>query len=174
MKLFGLTGTSGSGKTELILKLINHFNQNNINVSIIKHAHHNFDIDKPNKDSFQYRKNGAVESMISSQTRWAIIHENKNQPEENLKNLISHMQKVDLILVEGFKQQPIPKIEVWRKNHSQNPIATQNNKLQILAITTPKNDMKFITYQTIIPIENINEIAQFIVKNAIETKDFTP
>jgi molybdopterin-guanine dinucleotide biosynthesis protein MobB len=114
MKVFGLAGWSGSGKTTLLVHLIPELISRGLNVSTIKHAHHKFDIDQPGKDSHAHRSAGATEVMVSAANRWALMHENRGEPEPDLNGLVSHMSKVDLVLVEGFRSYPHPKLEVHR------------------------------------------------------------
>ena len=114
MKIFGFAGWSGSGKTSLIVYLIPVLINKGYSVSTIKHAHHKFDIDKPGKDSFEHRHAGASEVMISSEKRWALMHENRNDIEPDPKILLDKMKPVDIILIEGFKNHSHPKIEVHR------------------------------------------------------------
>lgn len=114
MKIFGLAGWSGSGKTTLVMGLLPEFNARGYTVSTVKHAHHNFDIDKPGKDSYEHRRAGATEVMVSSANRWALMHENRGGPEPDLDELIRRMTPVDLVLVEGFKRHGHAKMEVHR------------------------------------------------------------
>ncbi|MBB43693.1 MAG: molybdopterin-guanine dinucleotide biosynthesis protein B [Rhodospirillaceae bacterium] len=114
MKLFGITGWSGSGKTTLITKLIPALKKHKLTVATIKHAHHNFDIDQKGKDSFRFRKSGAREILISSSHRWVLIHENTKDCEPTLAQLIEKLSPVDILLIEGFKHEPYPKLEVYR------------------------------------------------------------
>jgi molybdopterin-guanine dinucleotide biosynthesis protein B len=114
MRIFGLAGWSGSGKTNLVVRLLPELIARGLTVSTVKHAHHAFDIDKPGKDSWQHRAAGAAEVMISSANRWALMHEHRGAPEADLETLISHMSPVDLVLVEGFKTNPHPKLEIHR------------------------------------------------------------
>jgi molybdopterin-guanine dinucleotide biosynthesis adapter protein len=114
MRIFGLAGWSGSGKTTLMTALIPEFVSRGVSVSTVKHAHHAFDIDHPGKDSWRHRQAGAREVMISSQNRWALMNELRGAPEPSLDELIRRMSPVDLLLVEGFKRHPHPKIEVYR------------------------------------------------------------
>ena len=114
MKIFGLTGWSGSGKTTLLVRLIPELIGIGLSVSTIKHAHHSFDIDTPGKDSFEHRAAGASEVMISSARRWALMHENIDDPELGLDSLLDRMSPTDVVLVEGFKDEPHQKIEVYR------------------------------------------------------------
>lgn len=114
MKVFGLAGWSGSGKTTLLVHLIPELIARGLRVSTIKHAHHQFDIDQPGKDSHAHRTAGAAEVMVSAANRWALMHENRGGPEPDLDELVSHMSKVDLVLVEGFRSYPHPKLEIHR------------------------------------------------------------
>ncbi|WP_424195713.1 molybdopterin-guanine dinucleotide biosynthesis protein B [Ampullimonas aquatilis] len=114
MKVFGIVGYSGAGKTTLIEKLLVHFRQQGIKVSIIKHSHKGFDIDRPGKDSWRHREAGACEVLIASDSRWVLMHELHNQAEPDLAELLTHFSPCDLVLVEGYKSMPIPKLEVWR------------------------------------------------------------
>lgn len=113
MKLLGLIGWSGSGKTHLLTRLLPLFTAHGLSVSTIKHAHHGFDLDQPGKDSFQHRAAGAREVLIASAARWAVMHE-LDGPEPSLEALTDRLSPVDLVLVEGFKASPHPKIEVCR------------------------------------------------------------
>jgi molybdopterin-guanine dinucleotide biosynthesis protein B len=114
MRIFGLAGWSGSGKTTLLTAVIPELIARGLTVSTIKHAHHEFDIDQPGKDSWRHRDAGAREVMVSSARRWALMHELRGAPEPTLDELVGHMTPVDLLLVEGFKRHPHPKIEVHR------------------------------------------------------------
>ena len=114
MRIFGLAGWSGSGKTTLMTALIPELVSRGMTVSTFKHAHHAFDVDQPGKDSWRHRQAGAREVMISSPNRWALMHELRGAPESSFDELVRRMSPVDLLLVEGFKRYPHPKIEVYR------------------------------------------------------------
>jgi molybdopterin-guanine dinucleotide biosynthesis adapter protein len=114
MRVFGLAGWSGSGKTTLMTALIPEFVARGLSVSTVKHAHHAFDVDQPGKDSWRHRQAGASEVMIVSERRWALMHELRGAPEPSLDDLLQRITPVDLLLVEGFKFHPHPKIEVHR------------------------------------------------------------
>jgi molybdopterin-guanine dinucleotide biosynthesis protein B len=114
MRIIGLAGWSGSGKTTLLAKLIPVLNARGLKVSTIKHAHHNFDLDKPGKDSYVHREAGATEVFISSARRWAQLHELADEEELHLRDIIGRMSPVDLVIVEGFKRETHPKIEIYR------------------------------------------------------------
>ncbi len=122
MRIFGLAGWSGSGKTTLMTALIPEFVARGITVSTIKHAHHAFDVDQPGKDSWRHRQAGASEVMVVSERRWALMHELRGAPEPGLDELVPRMTPVDLLLVEGFKHHPHPKIEVYRPSLGKPPL----------------------------------------------------
>lgn len=114
MRVFGFAGYSGSGKTTLIERVIPQLVQRGLRVSLIKHAHHDFDIDQPGKDSWRHRRAGATEVLITSDQRWALMHELRGAPEPGLARQLALLSPCDLVLVEGFKAAAIPKIEVHR------------------------------------------------------------
>jgi len=114
VRLIGLAGWSGSGKTTLLAKLLPLLIARGRTVSTLKHAHHEFDIDKPGKDSHTHRLAGAREVLISSARRWALMHELRGEPELGLHELLTHLSPVDLVIVEGYKTQSHPKLEVHR------------------------------------------------------------
>ena len=114
MRIFGFAGWSGSGKTTLIEKLIPLFVQRGLRVALIKHAHHTFDVDQPGKDSYRHRHAGCTEVLVSSSRRWALVHELRGAPEPGLPELLERLSPADLVLVEGFKRERLPKLEVYR------------------------------------------------------------
>jgi molybdopterin-guanine dinucleotide biosynthesis adapter protein len=114
MKVFGFAGYSGSGKTTLIEQLIPRFTQRGLVVSLIKHAHHAFDIDRPGKDSYRHREAGATEVLVTSDQRWVLMHELRGEPEPGLHRQLERLSPCDLVLVEGYKRADIPKLEVHR------------------------------------------------------------
>jgi molybdopterin-guanine dinucleotide biosynthesis protein B len=114
MKVLGISGWSGSGKTTLLSDVIPLLVAHGLRVSTIKHAHHEFDIDQPGKDSYRHREAGASEVLISSAKRYAIMHEHRGAAEPTLEELLTRLSPVDLVLVEGFKKSSHAKIEVWR------------------------------------------------------------
>ena len=114
MRVIGLAGWSGAGKTTLLSKLIPELTGRGLSVSTVKHAHHAFDIDQPGKDSYVHRQAGATEVLISSSRRYALVHELRDEPEAQLEQLLERLARVDLVVVEGFKRAPHPKIEVHR------------------------------------------------------------
>ncbi len=114
MRVFGLAGWSGSGKTTLITKVIPVLIRRGLKIATIKHAHHEFDIDRPGKDSWLHREAGASEVIVSSGRRWALVHELRSAPEPSLVELLAKLSPADLVIVEGFKRQSYPKLEVYR------------------------------------------------------------
>ncbi len=114
MRIIGLAGWSGAGKTTLVAKLIPAITARGLRVSTIKHAHHAFDVDRPGKDSYAHRMAGATEVLVSSQNRFALMHELRGAPELTLPQLLAKLSPVDLVLVEGYKREPHPKLEVFR------------------------------------------------------------
>src|SRR3954469_21733449 len=114
MKVIGLAGWSGAGKTTLLTRLIPHLMAQGLRVSVIKHAHHSFDVDVPGKDSWVHRQSGAAEVLVSSGQRWALMHELRNAAEPRLPVLLNTLSPVDLVVAKGFKSEPHRKIEVHR------------------------------------------------------------
>ena len=160
MKIFGFAGWSGSGKTTLIINLIPELVGRGLSVSTMKHAHHNFDIDQPGKDSYEHRQAGASEVMISASNRWALMHEVRENNEPSIDELIVRMTPVDLLLVEGFKWHPHPKMEVHRPVVGK-PLLQINDPAIIAVASDEKlNDLS-------VPIFNLNDIvgiADFIIE----------
>jgi molybdopterin-guanine dinucleotide biosynthesis protein B len=114
MRIIGLAGWSGSGKTTLITKVIPVLVGRGLKVATVKHAHHEFDIDRPGKDSWLHREAGASEVVVASSRRWALIHELRGEPEPPLAELLAKLSPADLVIVEGFKRHAHPKLEVYR------------------------------------------------------------
>ena len=159
-KIIGITGWKNVGKTyyaSLIIKLLV---KRGYQVGSIKHAHHDFDIDKPGTDSFKHREAGSNQVIISSSKRWAKITENKNENEKNLDELIQELQNVDVIVVEGFKKDNHPKIEILSKDLKNRNKETKN----VIAIVS--DDFK----DTITPVYKENDIenlVEFIIKKIL-------
>ncbi|MBI2310952.1 MAG: molybdopterin-guanine dinucleotide biosynthesis protein B [Betaproteobacteria bacterium] len=159
MKVFGFAGYSGSGKTTLVEELIPRFVMEGLRVSVIKHAHHDFDIDKPGKDSYRHRRAGATEVMITASRRWVIMHELGNEPEPELPEQLKRLSPCDLVLVEGFKRQPIPKLEIHRKE-AHKPLLFPEDK-HVVAIAT---DEKLDTTLPQFGLEDYDAIVNFILR----------
>ncbi len=161
--LFGLAGWSGSGKTTLSTKLIRNFSKIGINVGTLKHAHHKFDIDKPGKDSYNLRKAGAKPVIISSKERFALIQENYQNEEKSLFKMLEMfskepINKCDIIVVEGYKNENIPKLEVHRSIINK-PFLFKNDK-NIFAIAS---DNEKVTTIPSLDLNNINSITNFLI-----------
>lgn len=135
MKIFGLTGWSGSGKTTLLTALIPVLTASGRTVSTIKHAHHGFDLDQPGKDSWRHREAGAQEVLVASATRWALLHELRG-PEPPLPDLLHRLAPVDIVLVEGFKANPHPKLEVYRPTLEKPPMWPERPDIVAVASDT--------------------------------------
>jgi molybdopterin-guanine dinucleotide biosynthesis protein MobB len=160
MEIIGISGWSGNGKTTLLTRLIPALIKRGFKVSTIKHAHHKFDIDTPGKDSYRHREAGAEEVLISSSSRWALMHENHGSGEARLEYLIAKMTPVDILLVEGFKSEDFPKIEVWRRESGTEPRVTSDSN--IIALATP--DLSYSAPVPVLDLNDENAIAEFIVQ----------
>lgn len=133
-RVFGIVGWKNSGKTTLVVNLVRAFREKGLTVSTVKHAHHHFDIDRPGKDSFLHREAGAGQVMIASDSRWALMTEHGGPERPPLAALVAQMTPVDIILAEGFKADPHPKLEVRRDNTA--PLIAAED-LTIRAVVTP-------------------------------------
>jgi molybdopterin-guanine dinucleotide biosynthesis protein B len=166
MKMIGLAGWSGAGKTTLLSRLVPHLIEQGLRVSVVKHAHHDFDIDVPGKDSWVHRQAGATEVLVSSGRRWALMHELRGTPELRLPDLLKKMSQVDLVLVEGFKTESHRKIEVHRAANGK-PLLFPDDPA-IAGIATDAD------VQTVLPIAHIDDIpaiAAMMQRSAISVKD---
>jgi molybdopterin-guanine dinucleotide biosynthesis protein B len=114
MRVIGLAGWSGAGKTTLLTKVIPRLTARGLRVSTLKHAHHTFDLDQPGKDSYVHRVAGATEVLVGAASRWALVHELREEPEPNLRELLKRLSPVDLVVIEGYKREAHPKLEVHR------------------------------------------------------------
>ena len=132
MRVIGLAGWSSSGKTTLITKVIPVLVGRGLKIATIKHAHHDFDIDRPGKDSWLHREAGASEVLVASGRRWALVHELREEPEPSLAELFRLLKTVDLVLVEGFKRDPLPKIEVFRAANGEPPLYPDDRNIVAL------------------------------------------
>jgi molybdopterin-guanine dinucleotide biosynthesis protein B len=160
MKIFGFAGYSGSGKTTLIEQLIPLFTARGLKVSLIKHAHHAFDVDTPGKDSYRHRHAGCSEVLVTSSRRWVLMHELRDEAEPDLNQQLMHLSPCDLVLVEGFKHDRIPKIEVYRALVGEPLLHPQDTNIVAVASDAP--------LQTTLPQLDLNQpprIAEFVVKH---------
>jgi molybdopterin-guanine dinucleotide biosynthesis protein B len=137
MKTLGFAGWSGSGKTTLIERLIPRFVEQGLMVSLIKHAHHDFDVDKPGKDSWRHRKAGCSEVLLVSDQRMALMHELRGASEPELEQCIARLSPCDLLLIEGYKHHPMPKLEVWRQSVGKPLLHPQDSHIIAVASDAP-------------------------------------
>lgn len=162
MRTFGLAGWSGSGKTTLVVKLLPELIGRGFRVSTMKHTHHRFDMDKPGKDSHNHRMAGAEEVMVTSSTRWALLHELRDDPEPDIETLISHMSPVDLVLIEGFKSYPHAKLEVHRPSLKKPLLAVDDPSVVAIATDEPFTHGGL----PVIDLDDTAAIADFIIGHA--------
>jgi molybdopterin-guanine dinucleotide biosynthesis protein B len=150
MKVIGIAGWSGAGKTTLISRVIPYLREQGLRVSVIKHAHHDFDVDVPGKDSWVHRQSGAEEVLVSSANRWALMHELRGAAEPSLPELIRKMSPVDLVVIEGFKSEPHRKIEVYRKASGKPPLFPEDPAIAGIATDA--------TIETALPVAHLDDI----------------
>lgn len=160
MKVFGFAGWSGSGKTTLIEKLIPRFTKRGLRVSLIKHAHHTFDVDQPGKDSYRHRHAGATQVLVTSSRRWVLIHELRGAPEPSFEQQLQHLSPCDLLIVEGFKHAPIPKLEVWREATGEAPLHPRDPHVVAVA-----SDAQLETKLPLLDLNDDAAIETFILKH---------
>jgi len=160
MKTFGFAGWSGSGKTTLIEKLIPRFTGRGLRVSLIKHAHHTFDVDHEGKDSYRHRHAGATEVLVTSSRRWVLMHELRGAQEPSFDEQIRHFSSCDLLIVEGFKHAPIPKLEVWRAATGEGLLHPQDPHIVAVA-----SDAKVDTKLPLLDLNDDAAIAEFILNH---------
>lgn len=158
MIVFGIAGWSGSGKTTLIEKLIPCLTGRGKRVSVIKHAHHGFDLDRPGKDSYRHREAGASQVLMLSSQRWVLMHELRDDPEPDLDRQLELLGPCDVVLIEGFKAAPVPKVEVYRAANDKPPLWPDNR--HVVAVATSD------TVSCPLPLLALNDadqIARFIL-----------
>jgi len=164
MKIFGFAGWSGSGKTTLIERLIPVLVERAGAVSLVKHAHHEFDIDQPGKDSFRHRQAGCTEVLVSSLRRYALMHELRGERELTLFEALRLLSPCELVLVEGYKTQPIPKLEVWRPSVHK-PLLHPDDPA-IRGIATDEPAAVDAGPLPVFGLDAVDEIATFILQEA--------
>ena len=138
MKVFGIAGRSGMGKTTLLERLVPELTARGLRVSLIKHSHKSIDIDRPGKDSYRLREAGCSEVLLLGNDRWALMHELRDDAEPPLDYLIGRLQRCDLVLIEGFKQGDFPKLEVWRASLGTDALWPQWGGIVGIASDTPR------------------------------------
>jgi len=158
MRLIGLAGWSGSGKTTLLARLIPTLVGRGQRVSTIKHAHHEFDIDQPGKDSWVHRQAGASEVLVASAWRFALMHELRGEAEPSLPELVGRLSPVDIVVIEGFKRDPHPKIEVHRAENGK--ALLQPDDPWIVAVASPARVSDAVPW---LPLDDAEAVADFIM-----------
>jgi molybdopterin-guanine dinucleotide biosynthesis protein B len=166
MKVIGLSGWSGAGKTTLLARVIPYLLGHGLRVSVIKHAHHEFDVDVPGKDSWVHRQSGATEVLVSSSRRWALMHELRGASEPLLPELLTKMSPVDLVIVEGFKREPHRKIEVHRMANNKPPLFPDDPG--IVGIAT---DAVIETALPVARLDDVEAVAGLLQRSAISVDD---
>lgn len=161
MRLIGLAGWSGSGKTTLTSRLLPALIARGLTVSTMKHAHHSFDIDQPGKDSYVHRMAGASEVLVASANRWALMHEHRGASEPGAAELIRHMTPVDLLLIEGFKREPHPKLEVYRQPNGKPLLHPEDPHIVAVASDVPLPQSPL----PVLLIDDIAGIAAFVIRH---------
>src|SRR3954469_15033905 len=161
MKVIGIAGWSGAGKTTLLTRVIPLLAARGLRVSTIKHAHHAFDIDQPGKDSHMHRQAGATEVLISSANRFALMHELRGEPELALGALLARLSPVDLVLVEGFKHEAHPKLEVYRASVGKPLLAPDDSNIVAIA-----SDGPVAARVPVISLGDIEAVADILVAHA--------
>lgn len=167
MKIIGITGWSGAGKTTLLVRLIPALIGRGLSVSTLKHAHHAFDTDQPGKDSYQHRMAGADEVLVSSGRRFALIRELRDEPEWSLPALLGKLSPVDLVLIEGFKRERHPKIEVFRSANGKPPLHPGNDSIRAIIADCAFPDAA----RPVLPFDDIAAIADAVLRHAMPVSD---
>lgn len=159
MKIFGLAGWSGSGKTSLMVRLLPELAGRGLRVSTMKHAHHAFDVDTPGKDSYEHRQAGATEVLVTSANRWALMHELRGAPEARMEDLVARMTPVDLLLIEGFKHHAHDKLEVFRRGVGKPLLCVTDPRVVAVASDGAVPESRV----PVISLDDTRAIADFIV-----------
>lgn len=159
MKVIGFAGWSGCGKTTLVEQVITLLEARGLNVSLVKHAHHDFEIDYPAKDSYRHRHAGCREVLVTSAKRWAMVHELRGREELSLKEALAQLSPCDLVLVEGFKREPIPKIEIHRPEIGQ-PLLYPNDP-HIIAVASESSLSDHLPW---LDLNQPRAVAEFILQ----------
>ena len=165
MRVIGFAGWSGSGKTTVIEKIVPVLRAENLSVSLIKHAHHDFDIDQPGKDSWRHRRAGCREVLITSAARWALMHERGEEPELTLRGALARLSPCDLVLVEGFKRAAIPKLEVYRAAVGKPPLHPGDPSVIGVATDSPQAFSGPLI--PVLDLNNVAGIAEFVIRNSV-------
>lgn len=167
-QVMGFAGWSGSGKTTLIERVVAVLAGRGLTVSLIKHAHHEFDIDQPGKDSYRHRHAGCREVLVSSAYRWALIHELRGAPEMTLDALLGKLSECDIVLVEGFKREPIDKIEVYRGGASESLLCMNDPHIVAVATDVAKLD---VHGRPRLDLNSPEQVADFVVTHCLKPSE---
>lgn len=168
MRLIGLAGWSGAGKTTLMTRLIPELAVRGVSVSTLKHAHHAFDIDRPGKDSYAHRSAGARQVLVASAQRWALMTELRGAPEPRLADLLRRLDPVDLVIVEGFKRDAHPKLEVHRGQNAKPWLHPDDPAIAAIAAdVAPPTDRLPLAH-----LDDIAAIAQLVLAHAAPLEAF--
>ena len=172
MKVLGISGWSGCGKTTLIVALIPRLRARGLTVSTLKHAHHDVDLDTPGKDTWRHREAGAYEVMLVTGRRWVLLHELRAAPEPGLAELLKHLQPVDLVLVEGWKTGAYPKLEIWRPAAGDQPSRFPTDPTVIAVASQPPLDPAHYGRPglPILPLADPDPVADFIIRFIRDTE----
>jgi molybdopterin-guanine dinucleotide biosynthesis protein B len=162
MKVIGIAGWSGAGKTTLLTRVIPRLIARGVAVSTIKHAHHAFDIDQPGKDSHTHRVAGATEVLVSSASRFALMHELRGEPEWTLRALLGRLSAVDLVLVEGFKRETHPKLEVFRAVLGKPPLYPDDPNIVAIA-----SDGPLTARVPVVALDDAEAVADVLIAKAV-------
>ena len=163
-KVFGITGWKNSGKTTLVSELVSWFVQQGLQISTIKHAHCQFDIDRPGSDSYKHRTAGATQVMLASPQRWALMNELLDENELEMEELLQHMNPVDLVLIEGFKMGDHPKIQVVRPSNNTEPLGAEAQPIVAIASDEPVAPEDYQCQGPLLPLNDIDKIGRFIAQ----------
>jgi molybdopterin-guanine dinucleotide biosynthesis protein B len=158
MKLYGVVGWKNAGKTGLMERLVSEITGRGISVSTVKHAHHTFDVDQPGKDSHRHRVAGATEVLLSSRTRFALMHELREEEEPTLESLLARLSPVDLVLVEGYKRDSHPKVEAHRQEPGNPLIAPDDPTIRAVA-----SNVELDIDRPVFDLDDTKAIADFIL-----------
>lgn len=161
--IIGFIGWSGTGKTTLLSNLVPNLIRRGLSVSTMKHTHHDFDMDQPGKDSHRHREAGAREVLVTSQKRWALLHELRDEPESEMQSLISKMAPVDLLLIEGFKAHDYPKIEVHRPSRGKDLRCLTDDSVVALATDDVADAQAKGVQLPVIDLNDVSAVADYIV-----------
>jgi len=165
MKVFGIAGHSGMGKTTLLERLVPELASRGLRVSLIKHSHKSIDIDRPGKDSYRLREAGCNEVVLLGNERWALMHELRGEPEPSVEYLLGRLQPCDLVLIEGFKQGDFPKLEVWRASQARTTLWPDWPNIVGIACDAPL-EAGDAALPPRLALQDLHAIADFVLQHA--------